>query len=136
MLDWIATDAPPTRGWLVEEDFLTARRERCGRTTWLKLRGVLNWRTADRFREELDDALAVPCRRVVVDLSDVEYVGGDILRVFADLHEQLSLSGTELRLIAPAGSRCARSVALTGLDAIIPTFSSATHAWRHRRGHG
>jgi anti-anti-sigma factor len=73
---------------------------------------------------------------VVVDLSDVEYVGGDILRVFADLHEQLSLSGTELRLIAPAGSRCARSVALTGLDAIIPTFSSATHAWRHRHGHG
>jgi anti-anti-sigma factor len=71
---------------------------------------------------------------VVVDLSAVEYVGGDMLRALYDLHEQLAHAGTELRLVAPAGSRCARSVALTGLDAIIPTFADATHAWRHRHG--
>jgi anti-anti-sigma factor len=136
MLDWIATEPAPLRGWPAQEDVLTARRERCGRTTWIKLRGALNWRTADRFREELDQALAVPCRRVVVDLTGVEHIGGDILRTLADLHEQLSLMGTELRLVVAAGSRCARSVALTGLDAIIPTFPDATHAWRHRHGHG
>jgi len=134
MLDWIATGSGSPRGWL-GEDSLTARRERCGRTTWLKLYGVLNWRTAERFREEVEGALLVPCRRVVVDLSEVEYVGGDILRALYDLHEQLSLMGTELRLVVPEGSRCARSVALTGLDSIIPTFPDATHAWRHRHGH-
>jgi anti-anti-sigma factor len=138
MLDWIATGSGSPGGWLGEEphNYLTARRERCGRTTWLKLYGVLNWRTAEQFREEMDEALLVPCRRVVVDLSEVAYVGGDILRALCDLHEQLALMGTELRMVVPEGSRCARSVALTGLDSIIPTFHDATHAWRHRHGHG
>lgn len=134
MLDWMTTESSPDRTWLPEDlhDRLSVRRERCGRTTWLKLAGVLNWRTADRFREELDEALLAPCRRVVVDLRGVKYVGGDMLRALYALHQHLTLAGAELRLVAPAGSRCARSMALTGLDAIIPTFSDPTHAWRHR----
>lgn len=138
MLDWISSSSNASSGWPTDNtsDCLIVRRERCGRTTWLKLRGALNWRTAEIFRAALADALLVPCRRVVVDLSGVDYVGGDILRTLYDLNEQLTLEGTELRLVAPEGSRCARSVALTGLDSIIPTFPDATHAWRHRHGHG
>jgi anti-anti-sigma factor len=111
---------------------LVTRLLRCGRTVSLQLRGVLNWRTAAQFRQDVAVGLTGPCRRVVLDLTGVEYVGGDVLRVLVDLHEQLSARGIELRLVIPEGSRCARSVALTGLDRRIPTYRRPEQAWHHR----
>lgn len=138
MLDWISTESAGGRIALAERpcDFLMTRLLRCGRTAWLRLRGVLNWRTASEFRRQLENGVSEPCRRIVVDLTGVEYVGGDVLHVLVDLHERLSMEGVELRLVAPEGSRCARSMALAGLDAVIPIFSDPTIAWRHRHGRG
>jgi anti-anti-sigma factor len=105
---------------------------RCGRTVWLQLGGVLNWRTAREFRQGVAAALAGPCRRLVIDLTGVEYVGGNGLRALQEIHDQLSATGTELRLVVPEGSRCARSMALTGLDATLLTFAHPEQAWRWR----
>jgi anti-anti-sigma factor len=98
----------------------------------LQLRGVLNWRTAAQFRRDVGVGVAGPCRRVVLDLSGVEYVGGDILRELLDLHAQLLALGIELRLVVPEGNRCARTMALTGLDRRLSIFSRAVEAWHHR----
>jgi anti-anti-sigma factor len=138
MLKWISTEPTVTRISLTEapSDFLVTRLMRCGRTVWLQLRGALNWRTADQLRHALENCVSEPCRRVVLDLTEVEYVGGDVLHLLVETHERLALEGVELRLVAPDGSRCARSVALTGLDVVIPTFSGAIAAWRHRHGRG
>jgi Arrestin (or S-antigen), N-terminal domain len=45
---------------------------------------------------------------------------------------QLIALGIELRLVVCVGSRCARSLALTGLDRMIPTFPGPRQAWKHR----
>jgi anti-anti-sigma factor len=111
---------------------LVTRLLRCGRTVSLQLWGVLDWRTAPQFSREVAHGLTGTCRRVVVDLTRVEYVGGDVLHGLVDLHAQLSASDIELRLVVPEGSRCARSVALTGLDRQIPTYHHPDEAWQHR----
>jgi anti-anti-sigma factor len=111
---------------------LGTRFVRCGRTAWLQLHGVLNWRTADQFQRGVEAGLSGSCRRVVMDLTGVDYVGGDILRTLMGWSEQLTALGIELRLVVGAGSRCARSLALSGLDRVIPTFTRPRQAWRHR----
>jgi anti-anti-sigma factor len=110
---------------------LGTRLLRCGRTAWLQLHGVLNWRTADQFQRGVEAGLSCPCRRVVMDLTGVEYVGGDVLRTLMNWYEQLTALGIELRLVVSAGSRCARSLALSGLDRVIPTFTRPDQAWQH-----
>jgi anti-anti-sigma factor len=96
------------------------------------MHGVLNWRTADQFQRGVEAGLSGTCRRVVMDLTGVEYVGGDVLRTLVNWYEQLTALGIEMRLVVSAGSRCARSLALTGLDRRIPTFTRCDQAWQHR----
>jgi anti-anti-sigma factor len=111
---------------------LGTRLLRCGRTLWLELHGVLNWRTTELFWQHFRAGLARPCRRVVVDLTGIAYVGGDGLRALMILQEQLVARGVELRLVVPEGSRCARTIALAKLHNVLPTFSQPSRAWRHR----
>jgi anti-anti-sigma factor len=111
---------------------LNAGRFRCGRTVWLQLRGVLSWRTADQFRRDVEAGLVRPCRRLVMDLTGIEYIGGDVLRALVGWAEHLTTRGIELRLVVSRGSRCARTMALGGLEAVIPIFTCPAAAWRHR----
>jgi anti-anti-sigma factor len=106
---------------------------RCGRTVWLQLRGILNWRTADQFRESAEAWSAGSCRRLIIDLTGTDYVGGNGLHALIDLQERLTERGIELRVVAPDGSRCARSFALAQLDTVIRTFTGLARAWRHGR---
>jgi anti-anti-sigma factor len=111
---------------------LRTRAVRCGRTLWLQLHGVLNWRTTEAFWRDVRACLAQPCRRLVVDLSGVEYVGGDGLLTLTRLQEALDAWGIELRLVVPTGGRCARTISLARLHGVLPTFPHPARAWRHR----
>jgi anti-anti-sigma factor len=111
---------------------LSTRILACGRTLWLELRGVLNWRTTDLFRLHIRAALACPCRRVIVDLTGLDYIGGNGLRALVMLQEELAEQDIELRLVAPAGSRCARTIILARLHGVLTTFAQPSQAWRHR----
>jgi anti-anti-sigma factor len=102
----------------------------CGRTVWIRLHGVLNWRTTPQFREAMARVLKRPWRRVVLDFTPVQYVGGNGLRALQALHALLSVQGRELRLVAPEGSGFARSLILTGLEQSISTYSHPAAAWR------
>jgi anti-anti-sigma factor len=106
----------------------------CGRTVWLRFWGELNRQTADRFQHHVELALEAPCRRLILDLTRVAYMGGDVLNRLLAMHERLCQDGIELRLVAPAGSRCARTLEMAQLDRRIPTFARALDAWRHRHG--
>jgi anti-anti-sigma factor len=115
---------------------LGTRLLRCGRTLWVELQGVLNWRTTDSFWQHLDAALTRPCRRIVLDLTHVEYVGGNGLRALSKLQEDLGARGIEFRIVVPEGSRCARTIAMARLHGLLPTFAHPSHAWRHRNRTG
>lgn len=103
-----------------------------GRTLWIELHGVLNWHTTDLFRQHIQAGLVRPCRRVVADLTDLEYVGGDGLHALIKLQKELAARGVELRLVVPEGSRCARTFALAKLQGVLHTFARPVGAWRHR----
>jgi anti-anti-sigma factor len=111
---------------------LGTRLLRCGRTLWLELQGVLNWCTTELFRQHLSASPVGPCRRVVADLSHLEYVGGNGLKALLRLQDELAAQDIELRLVVPEGSRCARTLALAKLDGILHTFAHPAPAWRHR----
>jgi anti-anti-sigma factor len=115
--------------WRIVKDRLATRLLRCGRTVWLEWRGVLTWRTAAQFHRGVAKGLTTPCRRIVMDLTAVEYAGGDILLALLGWHEQLEAAGVELRLVVAPGGRCAQALALTGLDRVIPTFTRCRLAW-------
>jgi anti-anti-sigma factor len=106
-----------------------------GRTLWIELHGVLNCHTTHLFRQHMEWGLVRPCRRVVADLRDVEYIGGDGLRALIKLQEELASRGVELRLVVPEGSRCARTIALAKLQGVLRTFTRPVAAWRHRAPH-
>jgi anti-anti-sigma factor len=103
-----------------------------GRTLWIELHGVLNWCTADLFRQHLQLGMVRPCRRVVADLTDLEYVGGNGLHALLKLQEELAARGVELRLAVPEGSSCARTIALAKLQGVLRTFAQPAGAWRYR----
>jgi hypothetical protein len=111
---------------------LSACRFRCGWTLWLRLRGVLSWCTADPFRRDVEAGRVRPCCRPVMDLTQIEDGGGDMLRALVGWQEHLTTRGIERRLVVSRGSRCARSVALGGLEAVIPIFTLPSAAWQHR----
>jgi anti-anti-sigma factor len=117
-------------GWTRARNRLATRMLRCGRTVWLQWRGVLTWRTAAQFHRGVAKGMSTPCRRIVMDLTAVEYAGGDILLALLGWHEQLEAAGVELRLVVTPGGRCAQALALTGLDRLIPTFTRSRLAWR------
>jgi anti-anti-sigma factor len=111
---------------------LGTRLMQCGRTLWLELQGVLNWCTTDLFRRHVSEGLVHPCRRVVADLTRVEYVGGNGLRALLTPQEELAARNVELRLVVPEGSRCARTLAMAKLDGVLQTFAHPARAWQHR----
>lgn len=111
---------------------LGTRMLRCGRTLWLELQGVLNWCTAETFRQHVSAGLTRPFRRVVADLTRIDYVGGNGLHALMRLKEQLAARNIELLLVVPEGSRCARTFAAAKLGGALRTFASPARAWRHR----
>jgi anti-anti-sigma regulatory factor len=122
-------------------DVLTVRFWRCGRTLWLRGYGGLNWRTASVLQTQIETGLAASIggpegsiRRLVLDLTSCDHVGGDILRTLLELSKRLTARGIEFCLVASEGSRCARSILLSGLHTQIPTFAHPDALWRHGSG--
>jgi anti-anti-sigma regulatory factor len=111
---------------------LGTRLLQCGRTLWLELQGVLNWCTTDMFRLHVGEGLGRPCRRVIADLTRLDYVGGNGLHALMRLQDQLASKNVELLLVVPEGSPCARTLALARLNGVLHTFANPARAWRHR----
>jgi anti-anti-sigma factor len=111
---------------------LDVRQRQCGRTLWLGLQGILNCYTTDVLREHVRADRIRSCRRVVADLTRLEYVGGNGLHALLKLRDELAARGIELRLVVLQGGRCARTLALAKLDGLLATFTQHARAWRQR----
>jgi anti-sigma B factor antagonist len=64
----------------------------------------------------------------IVDLTGTEFCDSAGLTVLARAHKQALADGGELRLVLPAGGSVVRIFTLTGLDGVIPHFTTLEQA--------
>ncbi|WP_410655775.1 STAS domain-containing protein [Amycolatopsis sp. lyj-112] len=90
-----AVTAPPIR----RNPPLTVATEHCGRTLVLIVDGDVDLHTAPAVHQALESALSRRPRRLVVDLSRVQFLNSAGLEVLLDAHQQAA-PHTDLRLVA------------------------------------
>lgn len=86
----------------VQAPSLTIRARRRGLTAVLELRGELDLSTADHFVRIARTALAARPRRVIVDMSEVEFLGIAGYHALIRLVAEYEAGGCGLELRAPS----------------------------------
>jgi anti-sigma B factor antagonist len=116
----------------VADDFVTPLREppvrgveRVDRTVVIRLGGELDLYNADEVRSALGDAIASEPARVVVDMSEVEFVDSTALGVLIEARSNLGRN--DLLLAAPQ-YETRRTLQVSGLDRHLPVLDSVEDA--------
>jgi anti-sigma B factor antagonist len=85
---------------------------------------------AGTLREALLGASAHAGGTVVVDMSSTQFCDSSGIHVLVRAHKQARTEGGDLLLVLPTGT-VLRIFAITGIDRVIPTFSSLAEALAH-----
>lgn len=109
--------------------FALDRRELDGATALLAVRGELDLATAPELKWSLSDAFGEGHRRVVVDLSAVEFIDSTALGVLVGVQRSLP-PGSTLALVC-AGRKVLNIFELTGLDGAFEIFADQAAALAH-----
>ena len=90
--------------------------------------GELDAHTAPILQKAVDRTIAAaPSRMLIIDLTDVSFIDSSGLSVIVGAHKRLSDAGAGVRL-AVTTPQVAKVLGLTGLDSVIPTFTSVADA--------
>ena len=90
--------------------------------------GDLDAHTAPMLQKAVDRTIAsAPASSIVIDLTDVPFIDSSGLSVIVAAHTRLTDAGAGVRLVATS-PRVIKVLALTGLNAIIPTFPTVEDA--------
>ena len=92
--------------------------------------------TAGQLRTVLLHSVAHGQATIVVDMTGTTFCDSAGFSVLVRAHKQTLAEGGGLRLVIPADSAVARSFTLTGLDRVIPRFTSLDHALAPGPGRG
>lgn len=89
--------------------------------------GELDMLTAPQLREAVQSALAQNPAGLIVDLTNVDFLGSAGMQVLMEAHNQTG--GTETRFAVVAdGSATSRPLKITGIADLIDLFSSLDDA--------
>ena len=107
--------------------------------SWVNLRGELDLVSAPHLQQVLDQLCRDGCREIVLDLSELEFLGAAGLTVFHRIDTQLHAVNDRLILHRPP-ALARRVLAITGLDSVLtirPSIarSLACDPQRAQRGH-
>lgn len=105
---------PPVRG----------REDRAGAVV-LRLGGELDLYNADEIRAALGEAIGSGARRIVIDMSDVEFVDSTALGLLIEARSQV---GGDALLLAAPGTETLRTLQVSGLDRHLPVHDSVDEA--------
>jgi anti-sigma B factor antagonist len=83
---------------------------------------------AGQLRGMLAQRAALGHAALIVDLTGTEFCDTSGLTVLVRAHKQARADGGELRLVLPADGSVVRIFTLTGLDSVIPHFTSLEQA--------
>jgi anti-sigma B factor antagonist len=87
--------------------------------------GELDLRTAPILNKQLElaEAIVVPPAAVVLDLTEITFLGSAGLSVLLRHHERCTEMGSGLRVV-PGGRAVSRPLAMTGLDKVLTVVPS------------
>ncbi len=94
----------------------------------IRAHGRLNMLTAPRLERTLQYALGNGNTRIVLDLSEVEFLDSTGLSVMILGMKEARGGGGDLRLVAP-GPQPSLVLQLTKLDRVLLAFDDVTAAW-------
>ena len=92
--------------------------EHTGSTAIVRLAGELDLATAPEVSDVLR-GLEPGCKRIILDLTGLEFIDSTGLRLAVTEHDRASLDGFEF-VIAGAGGAVLKVLRLTGLDVTLP----------------
>jgi anti-sigma B factor antagonist len=92
--------------------------ERAGGTAIVRLTGELDLATAPELTDVLH-ALEPPCRRIILDVTRLEFIDSTGLRLAVTEHDRASMDGFEFVITGAAGA-VLKVLRLTGLDVALP----------------
>jgi anti-sigma B factor antagonist len=92
--------------------------ERAGSTAIVRLAGELDLATAPELSEVLH-GLEPGCRRIILDVTGLEFIDSTGLRLAVTEHDRASMDGFEFVITGAAGP-VLKVLRLTGLDVALP----------------
>jgi anti-anti-sigma factor len=92
--------------------------ERAGSTAIVRLAGELDLATAPELSEVLN-GLEPGCRRIILDVTGLEFIDSTGLRLAVTEHDRASMDGFEFVITGAAGP-VLKVLRLTGLDVALP----------------
>jgi anti-anti-sigma factor len=96
-----------------------------GESSVLRLAGELDLYNADEIRSGLEEAVACSRGRVVVDLSEVEFLDSTALGVLIEARSKLGPNGL---VLASPQHEIRRTLQVSGLDRQLPVYDTVDAA--------
>lgn len=93
----------------------------------LTVTGEVDLNTAPRLREALEEAVAAHPSLLVVDLTDVDFLGSPGLAALIAAHDRAQ-PRTRLRVVASSTTPVLRPIRLTGLEELLNVHPTLDHA--------
>jgi anti-sigma B factor antagonist len=86
--------------------------------------GELDLAAAAELCARVDSARASGCRRILLDLTELEFCDSSGLRALIGAADEVRASAGRVVVVPPAAGAVARLFALTGADELLPVRSS------------
>jgi anti-sigma B factor antagonist len=93
----------------------------------VRVEGEIDLSSVDRLRGEAERAIDGESARLVIDLSECEFIDSSVLALFVELRKRLN-SSARARFAVVADGQPLQVIKTTQLDREIPVFSSADDA--------
>jgi anti-anti-sigma factor len=100
----------------VTEELASVELEQRNGQLLLRLRGEVDLSNVDRLQQRIERAVE-GAEQVVIDLTEVDYIDSQGLRLLKRVETKLAESGSALELVAPPTSVARSVLDLTGLSA-------------------
>jgi anti-sigma B factor antagonist len=110
--------------------------EHLDHTVVLRIGGELDMLTVPDLQTRLSAATAGTASSVIIDLTDVRFLGSTALNLLISMHTDLAAENRPLRLVTGEGGVVVRPLQITGLDRLLdlhpnlPAALGATRAFR------
>jgi anti-sigma B factor antagonist len=95
----------------------------------MSIDGDIDLANRDGLLDDIVAAASGGVRRVVLDLSRVEYLDSAGIRLVFEAARDLARMGVDLVLVRPRAAYVARVLRLAAVDETVPTFASASDAF-------
>jgi anti-sigma B factor antagonist len=99
-------------------------------TRVIAVEGEADMATAVRFNESFFDAARSGTRRVIADLSEIDFIDTSMLNALVVGHRRMVRDQGRFAIVSP-GPRLGRVLDLTGLGQILAVFDTRAEALAH-----